>query len=298
MGNLQLKKNNVQQIKKTSIVGKFRAMQKDSYEPLDIDLNIFFTRELNNEEMKIYDKIYEFKIVNLKKSSYVYNLRKLPELRILRLIDIENPSLFSELPYLKKLFFLDSYNLNLNHMKPEIYIKTISQCTELKHLEIKLDVDYFPKDFLQLENITSFVFYSTLPNTKINIPIEMCNLKQLNYLEFLTDQKFIINEDKMIILNFENSVIVPEYIKYLKIFSIKDGDINNLPTNIEFLEIRQLNKLPLNNLPSGLKKLTIYIDEVEYFDINTDDYVIKIITEDDIKLPFGCELYMNIYNNQ
>ena len=51
--------------------------------------------------------------------------------------------------------------------------------------------------------------------------------------------------------------------------------------------------MPLNNLPIGLKKLTICVDEVEMFNNEINDYMVTKITEDDIKLPFGCELYIH-----
>jgi hypothetical protein len=192
---------------------------------------------------------------------------------------------------LKNLLFLDAYNLK-NIMNPYIYINSISKCKNLESLEIRLNMNYFPKEFLKL-NLKDLVFYSIDPSKLIEIPSELANMKSLEYFEIPTTQNIIIYDDKMIILKFKQDTVISDNIKYLKIFEIDGGNINNLPSNIEFLEFRILNELPLNNLPIGLKKLTIYVDEVEIFNNEINDYVVKKITEDDIKLPFGCELYIH-----
>ena len=102
----------------------------------------------------------------------------------------------------------------------------------------------------------------------------------------------IIGKVAMIIFDYNNNIIIPEYITNLTIGTMNNY-IDNLPINLKFLEIGYINyKLPLNNLPIGLKKLTICNDEVQYYDDIIKDYIIKKITIDDIKLPFGCELYI------
>jgi hypothetical protein len=107
----------------------------------------------------------------------------------------------------------------------------------------------------------------------------------------------IIGKESMIIFDYNDNIIIPKYIKNLIIGSM-NSHIDNLPINLEFLEIGFINfNLPLNNLPLGLKKLTICNDEVRYFDEVNNDYMFKIITEADIKLPFGCELHICLNDN-
>ena len=123
-----------------------------------------------------------------------------------------------------------------------------------------------------------------LINLEINNPLENMNFQNSII------KNCIIGKVAMIIFDYNNNIIIPEYIKNLTIGTMNDH-IDNLPINLEFLEIGYINyKLPLNNLPLGLKKFTICNDEVQYYDDEIKDYVIKKITNDDIKLPFGCEL--------
>ena len=105
MGNMQPKTNNTNsgQLTPTSIgnyrtnntnVGTFEARKKGTYELLTIDLKLLFTRELTDGEMNNYNEIDDLKIIYLSHSSYVFNLHKLPKLKTLRILDIQNQDFF------------------------------------------------------------------------------------------------------------------------------------------------------------------------------------------------------------
>ncbi len=124
-----------------------------------------------------------------------------------------------------------------------------------------------------------------LSDNKLQVlPNEIANLINLKLL-FIYDNNFIIpnylisNELNMIIIkkaDINNNIIK------LNILNGNDNNIyNNLPNTLEHLQIISLNQ-PLKNLPPYLKTLKI---------LNTT------LTQNDIKLPFNCELWINEIKN-
>lgn len=122
---------------------------------------------------------------------------------------------------------------------------------------------------------------------------ELCNLKKLNCLTLYAKKKYVVHKKKMLIFDFCKKIKNPKKIKHLHIVSYEDKYINNLPDNIETLILSNVNNLPINNLPINLKKIIIFQKDIEYLDNTTGEFMTINITENDIKMPHGCELIIN-----
>lgn len=98
---------------------------------------------------------------------------------------------------------------------------------------------------------------------------------------FTKKHKFFIKHNVMIIPELNEYIDIPDTINELRIWHIKDYNLlNNLPHTIEHLKISKMSyEINLNNLPINLKLLELYSVPNNY-DL-----------ENNIKLPFGCEIY-------
>ena len=128
-------------------------------------------------------------------------------------------------------------------------------------------------------------------NLLTSIPDSICNLKNLRQLH-LADNKLTSlpkHLDKLTQLE-EISIIsnsltnIPKNISTNKIwlFVMSSYQINNLSPDCEYLTIYYLDR-KLDNLPIGLKELRLY----------SPIYRSENMQLDNIKLPFGCCLYID-----
>jgi hypothetical protein len=144
--------------------------------------------------------------------------------------------------------------------------------------------DVFPSEILKLKKLQRLflTIYSD-----IILPNKLCDLDDLFVLYIDINSRNIINEstfisdgEKGIISSWNcvtKSYITNEIID-LKILKCDFNELVDLPSNIEILRLgSKVKNLP--NLPIGLKKLYLYND-LPYF------------KEENIKLPFGCELIL------
>lgn len=277
-------------------IGDFEVF--DEIQELTIDLNDFFTKEINKKEIiKKYANICHITIYSLNDSAYIYNLRKLPKLNSLNIGNVDNVLFFDELCNLKKLELLDMCNGFSPTLNNKIYMSGLSQCKSLRDLLLGTSLRYFPSELTRLKNLKSLYFGfqgSGVPGMK-NITLKkispkLCNLNKLNCLTLYAKKKYVIHKKKMLINDFCKKIKIPKKIKHLHIIGYKDEYINNLPNNIETLIISNVNNLPINNLPMNLKKIVIFNKQIEYLDNATGEYVTQDITVNDIKIPYGCEL--------
>lgn len=160
-------------------------------------------------------------------------------------------------------------------------------------------------EFTNLVNLEEIIFRERIPINISEIVNSNPNIKKLKFKNL--DQsnknspllKHISNITHLhlgnyIILNGKDTALLPELpecLEVLELFdfnlnlSIKNIKINNLPINLKELTINYNGVLLLDNLPPSLEKLKLNYD----FRFNNSDKNIKSM----IKLPFGCELYIN-----
>jgi hypothetical protein len=256
-----------------------------------LEPELLFTKSLNDEDIIVFMDIREIDILFLDKSAYIYNLRKLPYLKTIRIQDVNFIEFFDELSNLPHLKFISLYESRIT-LDPLYVIKSISKCNQITDIEIKINLTYIPDEISNMTNLKSLVFYNTDINYKFNeINKNLLKLKKLIFIEINSDLDFIENDNKMFIFNYKKSILISEKITELTICHCLD-DLDNLPNNIEILNINSLTNY-LTNLPISLTKLYIDSDELELLDENTGKYIVKNITEDDLKIPFGCDIKIN-----
>jgi len=250
--------------------------------------NSLFERELTDEEIETFDNVKQIEINYLDSNSYIYNLRKLKNLKTIIIKEVNFIEFFDELANLPKLECIMMFENKLT-LEPLKVIKSISKCKQIKVFETKINLDYVPKELFEMNNLQDLVFYNIDTNYEFNnIPIEICNLEKFIFFEIPTDIEYVINNDKMFIFNYKKTIPIPENIKKLNIMTCQD-DLDNLPISIEILNVCFIKNLP-TNLPIGLQKLYLGCNFYDVYNDETNEEKSIDFTSDDIKAPFGCEV--------
>jgi len=154
--------------------------------------------------------------------------------------------------------------------------ENIEKLNKLRRLWLCVnDITTLPNTINKLSNLEEL----ELKKTKIiKLPKTFADLQNLKVVSFskkmYENNNSIINNKNMIVINWNNKIIVPEYVTHLNIVNCHGANLNNLPPTVKHLIISGVDK-PLFNLPSCLKTL------------NLQDT--KNITISDIRLPFDCE---------
>lgn len=221
-----------------------------------------FSDIIRYDALKYFPKLSELKINDTK-------ISKIP-IEILKLTNLKSLSINS-------ITYFEEDNT------PNIDLSGISKLVNLENLTISTKTDTFPNEILQLKNLKT-LWLQTF--SKINVPIEICDLENLYELQInssLTnrDNTKIIYKNKAIIASWYSylqKMIFENNITELKILDCELDELTDLPDCIEILRLGK-NVSKLSNLPVSLKKLYIW-NNLPYFNV------------DDIKIPFGCELIL------
>lgn len=258
---------------------------------IDKSNNLFGKNNISKEDVTIDKDIHEIKIDFYNgEELYLKNLKLLPNLTAVSIINLKNVYLPDEL--------LQLTNLKKIHISTEVNKKILicnldllGYLVNLEHLILNIGFNEFPKSILQLSKLKYLYIQKSESSF---IPNEMCNLKNLQKIDIEKPHSNLIHEHKMMIFDWDektksimelasgysNKIVniqIPPQITDLKILNCCYNKLDNLPHNISILRIGDDINYPLSNLPTNLKKLIIYKKD-------------NLILVHQIKLPFGCEL--------
>ncbi len=252
------------------------------YVRLDLDMKLFFSRELTNYEINPYiENISHLVGFILKTDAYLYNLHKLTNLMDISL-QTENIEIYKELYKLKSLRVLSA--VIMKHFPIDFVIDNITKCKNIQSLTLIVDIDYFPTKITRLKRLSELTLNSN--NIKLNdIPNKLIKknrfLSSLNvdtYIEFLTHKNmiFIINP------KYFNCRTIPKHIRIIKFNNEhKMNKMTNLPKNIKVIYTEKIIiHKKIWNLSPTLKK--IHTLSINYFNQIKSN-----------KLPYGCVIYDN-----
>jgi Leucine-rich repeat (LRR) protein len=230
-------------------------------------------------------KLTEITIINDDKAIHYENLKFFKDLKKLSITDpniTEIPTQATQLESLTELNFYQTYNPSQKFSITSI--NGISKLVNLKRLAIKMTTCIFPSEILELKNLQKLNLDT---GSDIEVPKEICNMDNLFEIYINYPSSHILDELHSIIFNnraiikswcWTTKHLVTELITDLKILNCDFDELVDLPPHIEILRLGiKVKNLP--NLPVGLKELHIYND-LPYF------------TEDSIRLPFGCKLFL------
>ena len=253
-------------------------------------------KNFNNNSFGKNSKFYRLQIEGNTKLVNWKRLKNFFELETLTIISSYPVDIIEQLVNLQKLIFLRincPCNMILNNLS---IINNFAGIEKLLSLEIlSINTNKFPHEVIQLKKLTKL---KIITNDEITIPNEICQMDNLFEFEiypkkknYLSDSCFIFG-DKMIIGDWNqitsNLIKHINFIKDIKIINVSDYGLNNLPANIEILRLNLINnenRKIFDNLPITLKKIYIY------------SYSSTQEKFSNIKLPFGCELFLVIKKN-
>ncbi len=252
-----------------------------------INMDLFFTRELSDEELKpyIYSKIDTIIIIELNQYAYIYNLKKLDKITSLELYNIHNKEIFGELHKLKNLKRLRCI-VNLENT-PELVTENIVKCQNICDLIINInDIYTFPSEFIQfskMKKLQDLTIYHNNDDFKFNdIPNEIIKNKSLFRFYIRTDIKFLVWKNMVFIIDYDYTdidfgLIPPEvnHMRYNK--SIITYEMCKLPKNIEILNLDTLIIHKISNFSPTLKEINA-----------KGVYYLNVINTP--KIPYGCTI--------
>lgn len=231
--------------------------------------------KLNTDNNKpLHGKLYnmlnlkELSLKNITKKSIDRRLLNLLDLTLLSLTDcfvdqivIDSLGLFQQLKHL-------TFELKNQHSLPE----SIYTLSKLETLSV---INYYP-----LEIPLEINYLTELKNLTINTL--SCNIGGLfnldKYSKFkendTNNDEYHIYGHSLVVFNYIENISIPTNVVYFNILGLTYF-INNLPSHIQYLRIN--NCTYVNNLPFGLKELHIRN---------------KCNNLKNIKIPFGCEVYL------
>lgn len=209
-------------------------------------------------------EVFEYKYYNSKSFNSIKHLKKLKKINLICNQDkkkiVFNAKLFAESHNLEQ--------LTITNYPPQNLLKITQNIPNLK----KIKFVFFKDIFNQQSKITD------ISNIK-GIPKLILKLEQIKYDMSWKLTNFIVPNisDDVEVLHINYNCIDANVI------------INNLPNSLKILKITK-NDIPsakLNNLPISLEKL--YLN----FIFCEDSSIIYDYVKENIKIPFGCELYIN-----
>lgn len=250
------------------------------------ELEELFMNDGEVNDINKFNDIYKMSICNSNTDKKL-NFQKLKLLDNLKMLEYNNTRLIKipeEFFELKNLTHLSISILGLYEKNPIYNLSGFANLNNLLSLSLCIVTKEFPKEILQLKQLRILNLATFF---ELKISDEICNLEYLFH--------FSITPSKLEeIYTYKNKAMIThidylEYINYvanneitdLKILDCGMKDLVDLPDNLEILRLGK-NIKKLTNLPIGLKKL--YIDNL-----------FRTYNEENIKLPFGCELIFIIY---
>ena len=264
-------------------IGSFDDTNINSHHIDYSKLSILF----NNNDIEILNRLTHLQIHNLDKNKF--NFKKLnlcPNLISIRISLLDNlPDIPKEILKLKKLMYL--YITSATSKINILNIGNISKLSTLKLLHLTISKSSFPPEILLLNNLE--ILKLDFPHDIIVSDL-ICNLDKLYEFKIkkgivrdlespycLEQHKnYYILNNKMMIIEFNNLIKIPQYITELNILHANWNGLTNLPNNITILRI-QRGVSQLTNMPLSLKKLYI----------NNNKFINEI---NKIRLPYGCKL--------
>ena len=172
--------------------------------------------------------------------------------------------------------FVNLEELIITDSELSIVPENICYLNKLKRLWLnKNNIKFLPDKFGELITLEEL----ELEKTQIaNLPKTIANLQNLNIVSFCKsiyeNNNCLIDNNNMLVIKWNNNIIVPNHITHLNILNCNNVTLNNLPITVKHLKITGVDK-PLLNLPCCLQTL------------NLDD--VKNIEMSDIRLPFDCD---------
>lgn len=172
--------------------------------------------------------------------------------------------------------FVNLEELIIVNSELSIVPENICYLNKIKRLWLnENNINFLPNEFGQLVSLEELELEKT---QIINLPKTIANLQNLNIVSFCKNiyenNNSLIDGNNMLVIKWNNNIIVPEHITHLNILNCNNVTLNNLPMTIKHLKMSGVDK-PLLNLPCCLKTL------------NLDDA--KNIKMSDIRLPFDCD---------
>ena len=153
-------------------------------------------------------------------------------------------------------------SLNLSGKNLTVFPNSICKLINLQFLKLdKNQITSIPPD---IENLINLRYLHLHDNQINNLPPEIGNLVNLRKILLRRNKIKNILDD---ILKIKEKVIIDE----------TGYDIDNLDLECEFLILYELG-VPLTNLPINLKEIWIYS---------------PLIDIDQLKIPFGCKVYVD-----
>ena len=172
--------------------------------------------------------------------------------------------------------FVNLEELIIVNSELSIVPENICYLNKIKRLWLnENNINFLPNEFGQLVSLEELELEKT---QIINLPKTIANLQNLNIVSFCKNiyknNNSLIDSNNMLVVRWNNTIIVPDHITNLNILNTCEVNLNNLPTTIKHLKMSGVDK-PLLNLPCCLKTLNLHD--------------VKNIKMSDIKLPFDCE---------
>ena len=249
---------------------------------------------INLEELELNNVMVDInklnKLVNLNSLNFIncnFSANKI-ELDKLSKLTINKCSMNNEMFY--NFFDIEKLNLTSLNLQNNIFSKipNISTQLNLEVLKIESNPIYELPEYIGLLNKIHTLY---VPGTFMKpFPKSIANLTELNKTNIfdMCFDLFYLYEDKILITNFDSYMLKNEFpnnITQMNILNCVNIDnfiktsnnYDNLPNTIEKIKIHNL-KSELLNLPHVLQELRLYNSLIKF---------------NDIKLPYGCSLYVD-----
>ena len=274
--------NNINEMSITakSLIDTTFGNYNDCIFTLDPTNKLFFSKKLEKNDIEYYKNITNIEFKNYFDEPINFsNLFFLPNLTSVSFINLQIEHIPNDIFNLTNILELCIYTENLLTKKQIKNIDSLNKLTNLTSMQLNCELFVFPKSILSLKKLQILKIHS---NHTLNLPDELCNLKNLFVIEVSNSNKNILKcNEKMIILNLQNNFCIPHTISNLKILNCNYNSLNNLSNNIEYLSLGLNVFFPLNNLPFNLKKIKF---------LSSNDFIDKQFIIDNSKIPFGCKI--------
>jgi len=268
-------------------------------------LNSFFSKELNDDEIKLCSKYirelcfcysshpYPTGNISLRipYNFYINNILKLENLRSITINKkIKNIDFYENLKKIKNLKEINIF-FKISNSKYKYIIESIALCKNIKYLELR--INYFPEELTKMKYLKHIHLENS--NDKIDkLPIDICNLEYLHTMYFNTSVNYLIKDNTIVILNPKSNInfkTVSPCIDNIKIIDNYCGTeyFNNFPKSTKNITITAHFDIKNNNkcnLPPCIESINIIKNE----HLSLEKIKIK-------KLPYGAMLNIKKLNN-